>query len=233
MPTTADEIRRRLQLITDETSDALKQYAAIGELRRKVERLRHECTNGESDAACDAAASKLVKASEDLRLAELVEPRKKAASDAATARRSQAAVAEIRAIMGHFERLNNEAREVAVKVVFAMPSPLAMQIRHEEGGGRRDMVLGQLLDLMPAVFESGQAYGRAYSSHNAASASAAENNLATMLETLDETTEIVRAQISDLRKILAAIGGSEAASAGGGLGDSPGATAEAEELATV
>jgi hypothetical protein len=232
--TTTDEIRRRIQLVQDETSDALKQYAAIGEARRKVAELQHQVTNGATDAECDAAAPKLVKASEDLRLAELVEPRKKAASDAARARRTDAAVSAIQSVMRHFEALNNEAREVAYKVVLALPSPLAMEVRLEEGGYHRNMVLGQMLDLMPGVFDSGQAYRRAYDCRN--SRECAESNASAMLETFDAETATVRAQIDKLNQVLSALGlrSGETASTGEVIHSLPGATAdEAEELATA
>ena len=230
---TSDELRRRLQVTTDETSDALKQYSAIGELRRKVTELHYTVTHGATDAECDAAAVKVVKASEDLRLAELVEPRKKAASDSARARRAESAVGAIQSIANHFESLNNEACAVARQILLALPPPMAVQLRPEEGGYARDAALGAMLNWMPGVVESGTALNRANGCRS--SRECAESNAEAMLETFEAETSTIRTQIDRLRSILAVVVPATAetvmVSAGGGLGDSSGAPAKPEKTA--
>lgn len=204
---TAKDLGAKLNELSAAHDKAAAAVNAIVALRVKVETLQRASVSGDTLEECEAAARELIKASEDLRLAEIIAPAKERSATEA----KQAAIREagrvVRAIGTDFSKLHEDAFSVAMLIVRRFVAPeIAGLSQYEPEGMLRERTLASMAGHFPGSVPAAIQARRA-DDIRTNTTMAVVSEAQAMLETFDEDNARIRGEIDQLKTILRTIGG--------------------------
>ena len=200
----AKELQNILDKARAETKGAFSALAAIKDLRSKVERLKREQVSAESDEKAEAAARELVSATDDLRVAEVILPRKQKAADDASQIMEAAGRDVLTRIQGHFGKLSDEGHDLAFRLQRLLISPEGAAGHPNESipAMQRERALMAICGISIGHYSAWLLRHRAQTALSAESKSSFVPNAETLIESFDADTDRVEAAISKLKRTI-------------------------------